>query len=159
MEAKLSRSPYGPATGRETEPGEITHTDLWGKYNIASINGNRYYLLLVDDTTQYVTVHFLKQKSQATQKVIEYIAHLKAQRKSPCGIRMDHGTEFVNVSLCNTCNMQGIDLQMTAPYPLSQNGIAKHMNWMLEELVHVMLTGAKLPEFLWELVIAHAIYL
>ena len=145
--------------GRETEPGKITHTDLWGKYDIASINGNRYYLLLVDNAMQYVTVHFLKQKSQATQKVIEYIAHLKAWKKSPCGIQMDHSTEFINVSLHNMCDVQGIDLQMTAPYLPSQNGITEHMNRMLEELACAMLTGAKLPKFLWELAIAHATYL
>jgi len=158
-EAKLLRSPYGPTSGRETEPGKIMHTNLWGKYDIASINSNRYYLLLVDDATQYVAIHFLKQKSQAAQKVIEYIAYLKAQGKSPCGIQMDCGTEFVNTSLQNLCNVQGIDLQMTAPYLPSQNGVAKHMNRMLEELARAMLTGEKLPEFLWELTIGHATYL
>ena len=33
------------------QKGELTHIDLWGKYDITSINGHQYYLLLVDDAT------------------------------------------------------------------------------------------------------------
>ena len=106
-----------------------------------------------------MTVYFLKQKSHAAQKVIDYIAYLRARGKSPCRIRMDHGTEFINTNLRNSCDVQGITLQMTAPYLPSQNGVAECMNRTLEELGHAMLTGASLPEFLWELAIEHAVYL
>ena len=40
MEAKLSRSPFGPVSDKQPKPGEITHVDLWGKYDKTSINGN-----------------------------------------------------------------------------------------------------------------------
>ena len=59
-EVKLSKASYGPATDRHMQPGQLTHLDLWGKYDIASIHSNRYYLLLVDNATRYVTVEFLK---------------------------------------------------------------------------------------------------
>ncbi|KAF9460598.1 hypothetical protein BDZ94DRAFT_1141706, partial [Collybia nuda] len=48
-EAKQTVEPFGKATNRKTEPGELTHMDLWGKYSIASINGNQYYIVFVDD--------------------------------------------------------------------------------------------------------------
>jgi len=41
------------------------HVDVWGKYSVTSINGYQYYLLMVDDASQYVTVEFLKSKDQA----------------------------------------------------------------------------------------------
>jgi hypothetical protein len=59
-EAKLFEAPYGPATGMETKVGELTHVDLWGKYDIKSIHGNQYYLLLIDDAARHITVEFLK---------------------------------------------------------------------------------------------------
>jgi hypothetical protein len=35
--------------------------DLLGKYDIASIHGNQYYLLMmIDDITRNITVEFLK---------------------------------------------------------------------------------------------------
>ena len=57
------------------------------------------------------------------------------------------------------CREQGYDLQMTALYLPSQNGIAERMNRTLVELGHAMLKGQDLPESLWEYAIAHATYL
>jgi hypothetical protein len=55
-EAKLSVAPYGPMSKCPMKPGELTHMDLWGKYDIAEIHGNSYYLLMIDDATWYITV-------------------------------------------------------------------------------------------------------
>ncbi len=54
------------------EKGEITHIDLWGKYDVTSIKGNQYYLLLIDDATRYVTLKFLKAKSDAAYEIQAY---------------------------------------------------------------------------------------
>lgn len=47
---KLSEAPYGPMLGHLMKPGKLTQMDLWGKYDIVSINSNQYYLLMLDDT-------------------------------------------------------------------------------------------------------------
>ena len=114
-----------------TEPGELTHVDLWGKYDVESIHGNSYYLLLIDDASHFTTVEFLKTKNQAAQKIKDYMAYLKARDHLPCAIQMDLRTEFVNEELHTWCHSQGIHFQMTAPYSPSQNGVAEHMNHTL----------------------------
>ena len=53
----------------------------------------------------------------------------------------------------------GLDIQTTAPYSPSQNGIAERMNRTLVELGRAMIKGQNLPEFIWEYAIAHAAYL
>ena len=159
MEAKLSESPYGPMLGCPTKPGKLTHMGLWGKYDVASINGNQYYLLMVDDAACYITVKFLKTKDQAAQKVMDYMTYLKVQGKTPCAIHANRGTEFVNETLRGWCNSQGIELQVTVPYSPLQNRVAEQMNCMLVELAHAMLTASELPEFLWEATVAHTAYL
>jgi len=128
MEAKLFEAPYGPASARDTKVGELMHTDLWGKYDKRSINGNQYYLLLVNNTARHITIEFLKRKDESAQKVKNYIAYLKARGASLCAIQMDRGTEFLNENLKSWCHAEGIQLQMTAPYSPSQNGIAEQMN-------------------------------
>ena len=158
-EAKLSETPYGPVSGRQTQIGELTHMDLWGKYDVASIHSNQYYLLMIDDATQYITVEFLKTKDQAAQRIMNYMTYLKARDRSPCTIHADRGTEFVNQSLKDWCQSQGIELQVTAPYSPSQNRVTECMNRTLAELAHAMLMAANLPEFLWEPAIVHAAYL
>ena len=157
-EAKLARTPYGPTVERFTKPGGLVHVDLWGKYDKSSIQGNSYYLLLVDDASRFVTVEFLKSKRQAGQRIKDYVTHLMARGLSPCVIRMDHGTEFINEDLRTWCHSKRIRYQMTAPHSPSQNGVAERMNRTLEELSRAMLIDLKLPEFLWEPAVVHAAY-
>jgi len=82
-----------------TEAEELTHINVWGKYSISSINGFQYYLLMVNNTSQFVTIEFLKSKDQAAQKVKSYFTHHKVQGRMPKVIHIDHGHEFVNDSL------------------------------------------------------------
>jgi len=133
--------------------------DLWGKYDVASIHKNQYYLLMIDDAIWYITIEFLKTKDQVVQRIRNYITYLKAWDRNPCAICADQGTEFVNKSLKNWCHSQGIELQVIAPYSPSQNGVVEQMNHMLVELACTMLTATDLPEFLWEPTIMHATYL
>ena len=51
IQAKQSRKPFDETLDRNSSPREITHIDLWGKYDIQSIHGNQYYILFVDDAT------------------------------------------------------------------------------------------------------------
>lgn len=55
------------------EPLNLIHVDVWGPTPVASPSGFRYYLILVDDHTQFSWLYFLKQKSQ----VLEYFTHFK----------------------------------------------------------------------------------
>jgi len=121
-ESKQTVEPFGKSTERKTEPGELTHIDLWGKYSITSINGNNYYILFVDDAERFSTTEFLKQKGEAPQKVKEYLTHLRTQDKKPKAICVDRGKEFVNDDLKTWCREQGIEIHMTTPYSPSQNG-------------------------------------
>ena len=159
VQAKQSIKPFDGIPDRKSKPGELTHIDLWGKYDIASINGYQYYILFVDDATRYVTVHFLKKKDEAAQHVKNYIQALKTHKRSPRAIKIDRGKEFLNEVLKTFLDNEGLEIQATAPYSPSQNGIAERMNRTLVELGRAMLKGQELPEFLWEYAIAHAAYL
>ena len=133
--------------------------DLWGKYDITSIGGHQYYLLLVDDAMQFVTIYFLKGKHEASEKVKNYLAYLQVQGISMHAIRVNHRMEFINANLKNWCQAKGMEIQLTTPYSLSQNGIAECMNRTLVKLACAMLMALKLSEFLWEPAVAHAAYL
>ena len=78
-------------------------------------------------------------------------------RRNPKQFGIDRGKEFVNKSLTEWCHEHGIEIQMTAPYSPSQNGVAERMNRTLVELARAMIRG--LPEFLWEYAVNHATYL
>jgi len=68
-EAKQTVEPFNESSEWKTEPGELTHIDMWGKYHISSINGNQYYVIFVDDCGQFTSLDFTKLKEQAIQSV------------------------------------------------------------------------------------------
>src|SRR6266851_718566 len=77
----------------------------------------------------------------------------------PKAMRINHGREFVNNSLLEWLYSKGMEVHMTAPHSLSQNGITKRMNWTLEDLARAMRLAADLPVFLWEQAITHVAYI
>src|SRR6266850_1948745 len=88
-----------------------------------------------------------------------HFTYLSVREKQPRAIQINCGTEFINHDLMTWCETRGIDVQCTAPYSPSQNGVAERMNQTLVELARAMLTAADLPEFLWEPAVEHAAYI
>ena len=76
------------------KPGELTHIDLWGKSQKASIHGNQYYISYVDDCAWHIHVQFLKLKIEAVQKIKEYLTFLKTNNMQLRAICVDGGREF-----------------------------------------------------------------
>ena len=77
----------------------------------------------------------------------------------PRYLRFNNGKELVNEELKKWSAEKGIIIETTAPYSLSQNGVAKRFNCTLLELAHAMLFKKNLPIFLWDEAVAHAAYL
>ena len=128
IQSKQAVKPFDGTLERKLKPGELTHIDLWGKYDVASIHGNQYYILFIDDATRYVTVHFLKRKDEAVQYVKNYLEYLKTHLKPPKAIRIDRGKEFLNDPLKSYLDSRGLDIEATVPYSPSQYRIAECMN-------------------------------
>jgi hypothetical protein len=156
IQAKQHITPFPKATMEIlTKPGELTHTDLWGKYPIQSIHGNQYF----HSFRRRPSLAFLKHKDEAAQAIKNYVAYLRARGMHPNAFRCDQGAEFVNDDLIRWLREQGITLQTTAPYSPSQNGAAERLNRTLVELARAMIIGADVPMFLWEYALQHTAYL
>nr|GEY59563.1 hypothetical protein [Tanacetum cinerariifolium] len=75
----------------------LLHKDLCGPMRIASINGKRYVLVIVDDYSRYTWVHFLRSKDEAPEVIITFLKRITVLLQSPVIIiRTDNGTEFKN---------------------------------------------------------------
>ena len=95
--AKMIHRPFPKTAMWTTKLGQLTYINLWGKYQIQSIQEHQYYILFVDDYLQYVIVKFLKVKNKANQYVKEYLMHQITYKRDPLAICMDHGMEFITV--------------------------------------------------------------
>ena len=58
-------------TGRtpKVENLELIHTNLWGPSPVSYLEGSRYYITFIDDSSRKVWVYFLKNKSDVFETV------------------------------------------------------------------------------------------
>ncbi|GJU34548.1 retrovirus-related pol polyprotein from transposon TNT 1-94 [Tanacetum coccineum] len=79
---------------------ELLHMDLCGPMRVASVNGKKYILVIVDDFSRFTWVYFLHSKDETPEIIKKFIAQAQLNYKAKvCKIRTDNGTEFKNATL------------------------------------------------------------
>ncbi|GJT02459.1 retrovirus-related pol polyprotein from transposon TNT 1-94 [Tanacetum coccineum] len=102
----------------------LLHMDLCGPMRIASINGKRYVLVIVDDYSRYTWVHFLRSKDEAPEVIKTFLKRITVLLQSPVIIiRTDNGTEFKNQILKEYFDSVGISHQASSVRTPQQNGV------------------------------------
>nr|GEY59953.1 hypothetical protein [Tanacetum cinerariifolium] len=93
----------------------LLHMDLCGPMRIASINGKRYILVIVDNYSRYTWVHFLRSKDEAPEVIIKFLKRITVLLQSPdIIIRTNNDTEFKNHVLKEYFDTVGISYQMSS---------------------------------------------
>ncbi|GJZ14478.1 retrovirus-related pol polyprotein from transposon TNT 1-94 [Tanacetum coccineum] len=133
--------------------------DLCGPIRVASINGKKYILVIVDDFSRYTWVYFLRSKDETPEIIKKFIAQAQLNYKAKvCKIRTDNGTEFKNTSLKAHYEKLGIMQQFSIARTPQQNGVVERRNRTLVEAARTMLIFSRLPEFLWAEAVATACF-
>nr|GFC91598.1 putative ribonuclease H-like domain-containing protein [Tanacetum cinerariifolium] len=133
--------------------------DLYGPMGIASINGKRYILVIVDDYSRYTWVHFLRSKDEAPAVIITFLKRITILLQSPVIIiRTNNGTEFKNQVLKIYFDSVGISHQLSSVRTPQQNGVVERQNRTLVEAARTMLIFSRAPLFLWAEAIATACF-
>ncbi|GJT25377.1 retrovirus-related pol polyprotein from transposon TNT 1-94 [Tanacetum coccineum] len=129
---KSKKKPHKPKSkGTNQEKLYLLHMDLCGPMRVASINGKKYILFIVDDYSRFTWVKFL---------------------------RTDNGTEFVNQTLREYYEKIGISHETYVARSPQKNGVVERRNRTLIEAARTMLIYAKAQLFLWAEVVATACY-
>nr|GEV79810.1 putative reverse transcriptase domain, ribonuclease H-like domain, aspartic peptidase domain protein [Tanacetum cinerariifolium] len=137
----------------------LLHMDLCGPMRIASINGKRYVLVIVDDYSRYTWVHFLRSKDEAPEVIIKFLKRITLLLQSPVIIiRTDNDTEFKTQVLKKYFDSVGISHQMSSVRTPQQNRVVERRNRTLVEAARTMLIFSRAPLFLWAEAIATACF-
>ncbi|GJX84986.1 retrovirus-related pol polyprotein from transposon TNT 1-94 [Tanacetum coccineum] len=92
---KFSRQPKAKDTNQEKL--YLLHMDLCGPMRVASINGKRYILVIVDDYSRFTWVRFLRTKDEAPEAIIKCIKNIQVCLNANVrNVRTYNRTEFVN---------------------------------------------------------------
>ncbi|GJY13990.1 retrovirus-related pol polyprotein from transposon TNT 1-94 [Tanacetum coccineum] len=129
---KSKKKPHKPKSeDTNQEKLYLLHMDICGPMCVASINGKKYILVIVDDYSRFTWVKFL---------------------------RTDNGTEFVNQTLREYYEKVGISHETSVARSPQQNGVVERQNRTLIKAARTMLIYAKAPLFLWAEAVATACY-
>ncbi|GJW59981.1 putative ribonuclease H-like domain-containing protein [Tanacetum coccineum] len=131
---KRKKKPHKPKTeDTNQEKLYLLHMDLCGPMRVASVNGKKYILVIVDDYSRFTWVKFLR-------------------------IGTDNGTEFVNQTLRDHYEKIGISHETSVARFPQQNGVVERRNRTLIEAGRTMLIYEKALLFLWAEAVATACY-
>ena len=126
----------------------------------SSLSVGHYFLTFIDDNTQYVWVHILKNKSEVFEKFVEWkvlVENSTGQKLKT--VRTDNGGEYTSAEFTVYLKKEGVCHEFTVPKTPQQNGVAEQMNRTLVEVVCSMLSDAKLPKKFWAEALSTAVYL
>jgi transposase InsO family protein len=127
---KQHRAPFPSASSYRAERGlELVDTDLCGPITLATIGGNNYFLLVIDDYIRYIWLEVLKAKSDAFMRFTKIKAVTEAAGNCRLrGFRLDRGGEFNSREFQQLCDATDIIHYTTAPYSPQQNIIMERRN-------------------------------
>ncbi|GKC04605.1 retrovirus-related pol polyprotein from transposon TNT 1-94, partial [Tanacetum coccineum] len=138
---------------------ELLHMDLYGPMQVASINGKKYILVIMDDYSRYTWVYFLHLKDETPEIIKKFIAQAQLNYKAKvCKIRIDNGTEFKNATLkAHYEKLSTMQQFLNARMP-QQNRVVERRSRTLVEAARTMLIFSRLPEFFWAEAVATACF-
>ncbi|GJV62271.1 retrovirus-related pol polyprotein from transposon TNT 1-94 [Tanacetum coccineum] len=157
---KSKKKPHKPKSeDTNQEKLYLLHMDLCGPMRVASVNGKKYILVIVDDYSRFTWFKFLRSKDEAPYFIIKFLKMIQVRLQVIVRrIRTDNGTEFVNQTLCEYYEKIGISHETSVARSPQKNGVIERRNRTLIEAARTMLIYAKAPLFLWAEAVATACY-
>ena len=103
-----------------------------GPTRTKSLGGKRYIIVIVNDFSRYTWVEFLREKSEAREKMEILCKRLQKEKGVPIvKIRSDHGKEFENARFESFCEKNRIKKEF---FPLKL--LSKMDNGTLIKILH-----------------------
>lgn len=161
VRGKMARCSYENTYSETSKQSlEALHVDLCGPFRIASLNGKKYMLTVVDQFSRRYFVAFLKTKDEASQALQNLIRRRENELNTKVKrIRSDNGLEFVNEDLQQYLNRKGIKHEKTIAYSPRSNGAAERANRTLLDKARTLLIDSQLPLHFWAEAVATAEYI
>nr|GEZ05332.1 hypothetical protein [Tanacetum cinerariifolium] len=126
----------------------LLYMDLCGPMRVASINGKKYILVIVDDYSRYTWTLFLRSKDDTPEVLKDFLTMIQRNLQAlVITVRTDRGIEFLNKTLNAFFKKEGIEHQTSTARTPEQNGVVERRNRTLVEDARTMLSASQLLLF------------
>ena len=145
---------------RIATPLEIVHCDLHGPMPIKSLQGDKYFIVFVDDFTRLWCLYFLKQKSQAAEAFLTFRSEVEKQ--TGYVVKCLHDDKEGGLS-SNDFNAKLRELGITRRFTMRaephSNGVAERAIRSIADTATSLLFESHLPSSFWNKAVSTAVYL
>ncbi|KAL1194500.1 Retrovirus-related Pol polyprotein from transposon RE2 [Cardamine amara subsp. amara] len=153
---KIHKLCFGTNIISFSRPLEVIYSDVWTS-QLFSVDGHKYYLILVDHFTRYTWFYPLKRKSQ----VFETFNCFKELFKNRFQSRIvtfysENGGEFMVMKLFLSNN--GIAHRTSPPHTPEHNGISERKHRHIVETGLALLSHAHMPKEYWSFAFSTVVY-
>ncbi|CAN1152028.1 Retrovirus-related Pol polyprotein from transposon TNT 1-94, partial [Linum perenne] len=158
--AKHTRSIYSPVSYTPTSPFSIIHSDIWGPSRVASLNGTRWFITMIDEHTRLTWTFLMKEKSDTTRVFQNFYTMIETQFQTKVKVlRTDNARDYFNSALGSFLSTHGIIHSSSCVDTPEQNGIAERKNRQLLDMARALMFGTNVPKYLWGEALLTATYL
>jgi hypothetical protein len=110
------RLPFSVSNSCATRPFDLIHCDLCTSPAV-SVSGYKYYLVILDDCTNYTWTFPLRLKSDTFGVISNFFSYVRTQYDSSIkAVQCDNGREFDHSSAHTFFLTHGVILRMSCPY-------------------------------------------
>jgi hypothetical protein len=132
------------------------HVDVWGPSPTTSKLGNKYYVMFVDDYSQFSWMYTCSAKSQVPFIFSGFKAKFENLLSSSIKIiQCDGGTEFKPLMTQHP----SITFRVSCPYTPEQNGVMERKHRHVVELALATMAQASIPHSYWDHIFESIVFL
>ncbi|GJU33636.1 retrovirus-related pol polyprotein from transposon TNT 1-94 [Tanacetum coccineum] len=112
--SKAKRSSFKTKTDPSSKGRlNILHMDLCGPMRVASINGKKYILVIVDDYSRYTWTLFLRSKDETPEVLKDFLMMIQRNLQAlVIFVRTDRGTEFLNKHSMHSLKKKELNIKL-----------------------------------------------
>jgi len=117
IQSKMPRFPLTTTLKKDGTILDPVHSDLSAPFPVLSYGNYLYYTTLIDDATWVAWVRFMKQMSEITKKLEDFVVEMELQNhKTAVTFRTDNGGEYLTKNLKGFFTSKGIIHVFSPPY-------------------------------------------
>jgi hypothetical protein len=139
------------------DPGSIWYVDLQ-HHQPDGFGGYKHYMVCVNGATRMSVPFMLKNKAEASAKLLQFMEYLKLQTGTyPRAVLADGGKEFLRFR--TVAIAKGIFVKVTAPRTPEPNGSSERFGGYLNSIARSAIIDSGLPECFWPFAIENSAYI
>ncbi len=158
--ANIKRFPFPKQSStRATRPLFRIHTDICGKLP-TGYGGYQYFILFIDDWSRWISIYFLKRRSDALKAFVEFrTAMEKFLGVSIIILRVDNAPEYIHGLFEDYCKTNGLTYEKIVPDASPQNGVSERSNWTVASMTRALLLDGDIADYFWPFAAQSAVHI